>query len=343
MARVLILHTGGTLGMRPREPDKALAPDEIGATMLDEVPELARIADVETRVLFNLDSSDIGPRHWTTIAAAIAQEMDDRDGFVITHGTDAMAYTACALSFLLRNLPKPVVLTGSQRPLANARSDGRANLVGAVEFATHGIPEVGIYFHDLLLRGNRATKSSTFAYDAFSSPNFPPLAQLGAGFRRIAEPIQPDGPFAVEGEFDTRVGCVRLVPGASGALWRATEQASLSGLVIEALGCGNVPVVDRSAAEHLSRLTDRGVVVAVASQARHGFVDLGRYVGGRVAREAGGVPIGDMTVEAAIVKLMYLLGTLGDAATVREALARPIAGEITPHGESPGRRVSERR
>jgi L-asparaginase len=334
MKKVQILHTGGTLGMSPREPDRALAPDQIGATMLEHVPELSRIAQIETRVLSNIDSSDIGPAQWCALAEAIADGLESFDGFVVTHGTDAMAHTACALSFMLRDLPKPVVLTGSQRPLSDARSDGRGNLVGAVEFATHDIPEVGIYFDDRLLRGNRAKKSSTFAYDAFSSPNFPPLAQLGAGFRLITEPIRPRGPFAVEGGFDCAVASMRLVPGASDAPWRALERSGVRGLIVEALGSGNVPVVDRSVADAIARLSASGIVVAISSQATHGSVDLGRYLGGRLARDSGGVGAGDMTVEAAAVKLMYLLGTLDDPEKVRAALPNPLAGEVTARDAS---------
>ncbi|MDX1389801.1 MAG: asparaginase domain-containing protein, partial [Acidobacteriota bacterium] len=150
--KVLILHTGGTLGMRPQDPDRALAPDELGTALLEQAPEIGRIAAVEIRYLYNMDSSDMTPDHWLAFAGEIAGSIADFDGVVITHGTDTMAYTAAALSYVLRNLPVPVIVTGSQRPLVDARSDARANLVGAVDLATRDSPEVAIYFDGKLFR-----------------------------------------------------------------------------------------------------------------------------------------------------------------------------------------------
>ena len=330
MARkVLILHTGGTLGMRPREPDRALGPDEFGSTVLEHVPELRQLAEIDTRVLCNLDSCDIGPRQWKEIAHAVCDLASDCDGIVVTHGTDAMAYTAAALSYQLRNLDRPVVLTGSQRPLADVRSDGRANLVGAVDLALRDIPEVSVYFDGLLLRGNRATKRSTFDFGAFTSPNFPPLAEIGLDVRRGAEPLRPDGALRVEGDFDPRVAVIWARPAQDGSLLRAVADTDSRALLLVAPGVGNLPVEDRAVVDALAELTARGIVVAIASQARNGRVDLERYAGGRLAREAGAIGIGDMTIEAALVKLMYLLGTVDSVEAVREGIGTPIAGEIS--------------
>jgi len=331
MARkVLILHTGGTLGMRPREPDRCLAPDEFGSTVLEHVPELTRLAEIETRVLFNLDSSDMTPPHWSRLATEIAGALDSYAGVVITHGTDVMAYTATALSFLLRNLPRPVILTGSQRPLADARTDGRSNLVGAVDLALRDIPEVAIYFDGSLLRGNRATKSSSFSLGAFESPNFLPLAEMGTTVKQISPTLEPAGEFRVEGSFDSRVAVVRLCPGQDAAILEALLETDTAAVLLVAFGLGNLPVEDRRVAGAVRDLVNAGRVVAVASQAPNGRVDLGVYPGGRLAREMGAVGTGDMTVEAATVKLMYLLGTLKSPDRVREALNVPIAGEIDP-------------
>ncbi|UCF68210.1 MAG: asparaginase [Acidobacteriota bacterium] len=329
VARVLILHTGGTLGMRPRRPDRALAPDEFGPTLLENVPELTTIADVDTRVLFQLDSSDVHPEHWVRLGREIADSIADYDGFVVTHGTDAMSYTAAALSFLLRNPPVPIILTGSQRPLADARTDGRANLVGAVDLATHEFREVCIYFDGLLLRGNRARKRSSFAFSAFDSPNFPPLAEVGAGLRKIAEPLAPRGPFRLHGSFDPCVAVVRLLPGQPASAWQALAGAGLRGLIVEAFGVGNLPVGDGSIGEALRHLITRGVVLVVGSQAQKGRVDFGLYQGGRLAEQIGALGADDMTPETASVKLMYLLGTLDDAKQVKRAWHEPIAGELT--------------
>jgi L-asparaginase len=327
--RVRILHTGGTLGMRPRHPDQALAPDEFGSTVLAHVPELSELAEIDARVLCNVDSSDMSPSLWMKLAHEIERSLGSCDGVVITHGTDAMAYTASALSYLLRDLPRPVILTGSTRPLADIRSDGRANLIGAVDLALRDIPEVAIYFDGLLLRGNRAHKSTTFAFGAFNSPNLPALAELGAELKLGIEPIRPTSPLRLTGSFDTRVAVLWLVPGQSAGIVRAALASDVRAVLMVALGVGNLPVVEREMADAVRALHESGRIVAFASQAENGRVDLDRYAGGRLAVELGAVGIGDMTIEAAAVKLMYLLGTLDDPAQVRTALAVPIAGEIT--------------
>lgn len=330
--RVLILHTGGTLGMQPREPDQALAPDEFGATVLEHVPELEQIARIETRVLFNLDSADLTPAHWMQLAQAVYDARGKYAGVVITHGTDAMAYTASALSYTLRNLPFPVILTGSQRPLADVRTDGRANLTGAVDLALRPIPEVSIYFDGLLLRGNRTIKYSTFAFGAYQSPNFPPLAEMGTDVRLREPALTPQGEFGVVGRFDGRVATVWLNPGSDGTLLARLAESEARAVLVIAFGKGNIPVSHRGAADAIRALTGAGKVVAIASQAPSGALDLGKYAGGRLAEEAGAVSIGDMTIEAAVVKLMYLAGTLQTPAEIAEALLVPIAGEVTPPG-----------
>ena len=332
-----MLHTGGTLGMQPRDPDRALALQDISPAVLAQVPELSHIAEIETEALFNVDSTDMTPSHWEAIAKRIGERIDDVDGVVITHGTDAMVYTACALSYMLRNLPKPVVLTGSQRPLVDPRSDGRANLVGACDVATRGINEVSIYFNGMLHRGNRAKKSSSFDYSAYSSPNFPPLAQMGASFHpRAAVPVprEGDGAFRVEGRFDDRVVSLNLIPKNGAPVLDRLRGSGLKGVMIESYGMGNIPTREEIVGDAISALCDEGMVVAIASQCTHGEVDLSRYPGGRLAAKAGAVGTGDMTTEAATVKLMYLLGTLGAPEQVREALGRPLVGELTSQASS---------
>jgi len=319
--------------MRPREPDRALAPDEFGTTVLEHVPELSRIAEIEAQVVYNIDSCDLTPTHWMELARTIHRCADRCRGVVITHGTDAMAYTAAALSFVLRGLPFPVVLTGSQRPLADIKTDGRANLIGAVDLATRAIPEVGIYFGGLLLRGNRATKTSSFAFGAFSSPNALPLVEVGAEVRQIQPTWPVTGEFRVEGSFDPRVVVLRLVPGQSIKAARSVIDAETRGVLLVGFGTGNIALAKSDLQDLIRELTSAGVVVAIGSQAAHGRVDLGRYSGGRAAAEAGAVGIADMTLDAAVVKLMYLLGTHQEPAAVRQWLDRPISGEVTPATE----------
>jgi L-asparaginase len=315
--------------MQPREPDQALEPGEFGATVLEHVPELARIADIDTRMLFNLDSSDLAPSHWMDLARAVFDARDDYKGIVITHGTDAMAYTASALSFVLRDLPFPVILTGSQRPLADVHSDGRANLVGAVDLALRPIPEVSIYFDGFLLRGNRAVKYSTFAFGAYQSPSFPPLAEVGTDVRVRKRPLRPPGSFRLEGRFDERVAVVWLHPGDDGSVLSGMVDSDTVAVLVAGFGYGNIPVSDHRVAEAILALTQAGKVVAVGSQSTSATVDLTRYSGGRLAQECGAIGIGDMTIQAATVKLMYLSGILDSPEVIKEALLIPIAGEIT--------------
>lgn len=315
--------------MRPRDPDRALAPDEFGSTVLERAPELREIADIETRIFCNIDSSDVNCALWTKLAGEVAADVARYDGVVITHGTDAMAYTASALSYMLRDLPRPVILTGAQRPLVDPHSDGRANLVGAVELATREVPEVGIYFDGVLLRGNRTTKRSSFSYAAYRSPNFPPLAEIGMEVRLHVEARRPATTCRVEGGFDCRVAAVRLLPGQPAAPLSALAGAGIGAVLVRAFGVGNLPVVDRGIAEAIGKLREAGVVVAIGSQSLHGRVDLQRYAGGRLAMDAGAVGIADMTVEAAAVKLMYLLATCKGPDEIRERLTVPLAGEVT--------------
>ena len=327
--RVLILHTGGTLGMRPREPDHALAPNEFGDTILEHVPEIAKIADVEARVFSNIDSSDVNCALWMALAREVAADLDRYAGVVITHGTDAMAYTASALSYVLRDLPRPVILTGAQRPISDPHSDGRGNLVGAVELASRPIPEVGIYFDGVLLRGNRTMKRSSFSYAAYRSPNFPPLAEIGMEVKLHVAPRAPGGSCRVEGGFDCHVAGVRLLPGQPAEPLAALAGTGIGAVLVQAYGVGNFPVVDRGLTDAVRKLTDAGIVVAIGSQSMHGRVDMSRYAGGRLAMEAGAVGTADMTVEAAAVKLMYLLATTDGPDEVRARLCVPIAGEVS--------------
>jgi L-asparaginase len=290
---------------------------------------MGQIADVSIRYLFNIDSSDMTPDHWMGLASEISGAVGEYAGVVVTHGTDTMAYTAAALSYVLRNLPFPVILTGSQRPLVDVRSDARANLVGAVDLATRDIPEVAIYFGGQLLRGNRAIKSSTFDFGAFSCPNFPPLAKLGAGYRLVTEPLRPTGKFSVEGTFDPRVAVIWWAPGQPVAPLEALVGTHTKGVLLEAFGMGNIPVANDTMCTALGALVDRGIVVAIGSQSPHGRIDLDLYPGGRKASEVGVVGTGDMTCEAGSVKLMYLLGTCKSHDEVRSRLTEPIAGEIS--------------
>ncbi len=331
MKRVLILHTGGTLGMSARRPS-ALQPDTYTHEILSRVPELAALARVDTRILCNLDSSDVGPEEWSALADEVAAARAGHDGVVVIHGTDTMAYTASALSFALVGLDKPVVLTGSQRPLGEIRSDARRNLVDAVDLATRDLPEVGVCFDGALLRGNRATKGDAWSYTAFASPNCAPLARLGLDVEIAPHVRRPRGGFSVDGRFDARVAVCFVTPGMDPRLVErlgaGDADGGARGVVLAAFGVGNVPSRARSVAAAVRRLVDGGVTVAVVTQAHAGAVDLSLYANGVALRDAGAVAGGDMGLEAAVAKLMHALGRFPDDATARaDYFARDVAGE----------------
>lgn len=329
--RLLVLNTGGTLGMDPRATG-SLAPGALAEQVLRYIPEARELADIEMAVLFNQDSANVQPAHWEAIAGAVEAAIDSYDGFVVIHGTDTMAYTAAALSYVLTNLPKPVILTGAQRPIAAIRTDAKTNLVNALALATFDLPEVGLFFNHRLLRGNRARKVSIDDFDAFASPNYPPLATVGLHVEIHDEHVRrPAGLFRVQRGFSDKVLILRLFPGLRPEHLAPLLDGDAVAFVIEAYGAGTVPVAERSLIPFIEEATRRRKLVALCSQAAAGRVEPSLYEAGRKALEAGAVSCADMTPEAAAVKLMFLLGQFGDdAARAARAFGVSIAGEVTP-------------
>jgi L-asparaginase len=309
---------------------RLLDPGRYLAGLLEDVPELSRLAEVDVEILLNLDSTEMTPAEWGRLATHVAERMDRYDGFVVVHGTDTMAYSACALSFAFRGLRKPVVLTGSQRPLRAIPSDARLNLVSAVDVARRDVPEVGLFFGRHLFRGNRARKASVERYDAFESPNYPPLARVGLDVDLHPALVRrPTEPFRLLRGFDARVAFEWCWPGAPAEALDRAVGAGARALVVAGFGTGNVPGGEGGWPGAIGRATRAGVPVLLVSQSPHGSVRLPLYEGGRAALDAGAVPGADLTIEAAIVKTMHLLaqGEAGDA--LRAAWTRDLAGEAT--------------
>ena len=332
--RLLLVHTGGPLMMRGGT-GTPLKPDLYARDLLAEVPVLAKIAEVDTRILFQLDSSDMQPEHWIQLARTIHEELPAYDGAVVVHGTDTMAYTASALSFLLPDLDRPVILTGSQRPLDEIRSDARENLIDAFQLATMPIPEVGLAFASKLLRGCRTTKLDAWGLDAFGSPGCPPLAKLGLTIELGAHVLAPRARTAFDDRLEPRVLAVRLFPGLNPGLLLGALDAGVRGFLFKAFGAGNLPTIERSLIPVVDKANQLDVPVVIVSQCQHAYVDLSRYQGGAAALAAGAIGAGDMTDEAALTKLMVALGradgeTRVDAA--RRAFATIAVGEMTPPG-----------
>lgn len=294
---ILMIYTGGTIGMKQDPVDMTLKPFDF-SQILDEVPELKKFAFRVDAFTFNplIDSSDVEPSMWQKLADLIKERYDDYDGFVILHGTDTMAYSASALSFMLENLSKPVVFTGSQLPIGVPRTDGKENLVSAVEIASardsigHSIvPEVSIYFNSKLLRGNRSTKTSSEAFSAFSSPNFPSLAEAGISIKydlgAIRRPDFWEEPLKISTELDTRVSILKIHPGITPQVMRYFLCGpETRAVILETYGSGNAPS-KQWFTDIIREASEMGKIIMNVTQCLSGTVDMSIYATGKALKE----------------------------------------------------------
>lgn len=351
-SKVLIIYTGGTIGMIRNPQTGALEPFNF-EHLLSCVPELEQLSSLfpssskggegvglETHQFCPpIDSSDMTPALWTDIVHIISARYDEFDGFVILHGTDTMAYTASALSFMLQNLTKPVILTGSQLPIGQLRTDGKENLITSIEIAaarhpdgTAIVPEVCIYFSGHLMRGNRTTKQSAEEFNAFESFNYPHLADAGVHITYHEEYIhRPDfqKPMIPQFRLDTNVLIFSLFPGVREDLIRhIIATPNLRSIVMRTFGSGNAPQ-SPWLINALKQGTKAGKVIVNVSQCMQGAVEMSRYDTGHQLIEAGVIGGHNTTVEAAVTKLMFLQGKFADNDTVRQMMTQSLCGEIT--------------
>lgn len=332
MKNILLILTGGTMGMEASS-DGRVDSSQFVSEIFHYVPELRKIANIDVSSPYTMDSSDVGVQQWMMLGKLIDDSMDDYDGFVVIHGTDTMSYTACALSYMLFNLPKPVILTGSQRPLAAIRTDARANLIQALELATKDITEVSLFFDNKLYRGNRTKKVSIDEFDAFASPNFPCLAIVGLNIEQRTRHRRPTGLFRLEPRFDERVLALKCFPSFRPKYWESLLDTDVAVVVLEAFGAGNLPMFDGELVSLIERFTQAGKLVVINSQTVEGECDLTLYENGQKALDAGAISAKDMTFEATIVKAMFLLGLYnGNVKRVRHYFHASIAGEISDPG-----------
>lgn len=334
--KVYIAYTGGTIGMRRTKDGYAPAPGYLEEQMA-VMPELQNpILPEYTINEYDplLDSSNMTPDDWVDIAKDIAAHYDQFDGFIVLHGTDTMAYTASALPFLLQELNKPVILTGSQIPLCEIRNDARENLITSLLLAAnYAIPEVCIYFGSKLLRGCRSVKVHANGFQAFASPNFPPLGVIGINIEinwGLVMPSPTNRTLAVRPMSTPMVGALRLFPGISAQMVENVLKPPLKGLVLEAYGVGNGPNHNRQFISVLKEAVDRGVVIVDCTQCLQGSVELGDYKTGSALAKAGVISGFDMTAEAALAKLFYLFST--DCCSpdeIKAEMQKNLRGELT--------------
>jgi L-asparaginase len=339
--KILIIYTGGTIGMTEEFPGGPLIPFDF-YNIVQHLPELKRFdLKIDVAAFPNpIDSSDMKPEIWQSLADIIIHSYSDYFGFVILHGTDTMAYTASALSFMLRGLQKPIIFTGSQLPIGKIRTDGKENLITAVEIASSEfqkqpvVQEVAICFGSKLLRGNRTYKHSAEGFDAFESPNYFPLAEIGVHLHfHQGLLLRSDQPFQPQLTLNTNIGWLKIFPGINpNALNNFKLNHQYDGLILETYGNGNIPQLPWLI-EGLKEIHQSGTIILNISQCTQGSVNQQMYKNAQELEETGIVSGWDLTAEAAVTKLMHVLGNQTQLKERTKLLQENLAGEITIKAE----------
>jgi L-asparaginase len=340
-ASILLIYTGGTIGMKEDPTLQALRPFDF-SQILEEVPELGKFAYKIDSYTFDplIDSSDVEPAHWVSLVKLIEERYDDYDGFVILHGTDTMAYSASTLSFMIEGLTKPVIFTGSQLPIGTPRTDGKENLISSVEIAAAKdeeghplVPEVCICFDNVLIRGNRSRKFNSDNFRAFRSEDYPPLAEAGISIRYnsnlIRKPESWDERPLFHTELDTRVSILKIHPGITpGVVRDILLGKETRAVILETYGAGNAPSKEWFIST-VKEAADSGKILLNVTQCVAGRVNMDIYATGKSLKAAGVINGYDSTTESALGKLFYLLGVFDTNEDVKAGLEMDLRGEIS--------------
>ncbi len=336
MSKLLMIYAGGTIGMKRNEKGELEAFDF--ENLMHHIPELHLLPhEIDTiSVEKPIDSSEVSFENWAELASLIYKNYYHYEGFVILHGTDTMAYTASALSFMLENLNKPVVMTGSQLPIGDLRTDAKENIITSLEIAgkkRNGkpvVPEVSVYFEYKLFRGNRTVKISSEHFNAFDSPNYPPLAEAGVEIIFNHEKIAPyrKDIFKIFTDLSGDFSYIRLYPGIQENVFDILEHDNLKGLILETYGSGNAPHLPWLE-EKIRSAVERGVKIISITQCLQGRIFPGRYETGQMLYESGVIPGNDLTFEAATAKMAYLLGKNLKNEAFKNAFTQSLRGELT--------------
>lgn len=337
---ILIIYTGGTIGMIRDPVTQKLYPFDF-SHIEEQVPEIKSFGYQVDSITFSpiIDSSDITPEFWMRLVEIIGEQYEDYDGFVVLHGTDTMAYTASALSFMLENLQKPVILTGSQLPIGTLRTDGKENLITAVEIAAARkdgravVPEVALYFENRLFRGNRTTKISSEHFNAFSSPNYPNLAEIGINIKYNYDAIRYSTSLSklkIHKKLETNIAILKIHPGINENVVSAlVHNMEIKAIILETYGSGNA-LTTKWFIDLLRNAINQDKILLNITQCLVGTVDMTHYETGRKLMEVGVLNGYDLTTEAGLTKLMFLLGLGLNKEKIRLLLNKSIRGEINP-------------